>query len=214
MTGSDASGGSSGYKAVVEFPDCEFHEAARGSSVCICNKQKSDTGMKCVVVLVEVVHDGTPELRKVVVAPEEAQSMIVNECADISDDDVDYYAGDQDGMYYIIETVTGAEVEYRDPGRGANHLEERRSRIRAFLAEEIGPEVVMLDGPEFDDGIIGHYNGRVVYSRRRIIDSLRHHNGWSEEDAVDWVEFNTIRSLPYMGERAPIVVNDIDMCDF
>ena len=199
-------------KAIVDFSDCEFHELLEKSNVRICDRQKSDTGMRCVVVLVEILYGGTPELRKIIVAPEEAQSMIVNGCADISDDDVDYYAGDQDGLYYIIEAVTGAKVEYR-PG-GKEHLEKRRERIKRFFVQEVSPHAVLLDGPEFDDGIIGHYNGRVVYSRRRIIDSLKHHNGWSEEDAVDWVEVNTIRSLPYMGEHAPIVVNDIDMCDF
>ena len=200
-----------GEKVIVDFQDCEFWQMLERSNVHICNKQKSHTGMKFVVVPVEVLYGGKPELHKIVVAPEEAQSMIVNGLADISDDDVDYYAGAQDGMYYIVEAVTGAKVEY-SPNR--EHLEKRRERIKRFFVEEVSPHAVLLDGPEFDDGIIGHYNGRVVYSKRRIVNSLVHHNRWSEVDAVDWVEFNTIRSLPYMGEHAPIVVNDIDVCDF
>lgn len=197
-----------GEKVIVNFPDCEFWQMLKRSNIHICNKQKSHTGMKLVVFL--VAENGNSP-RKIVVAPEEAQSMIVNGLADISDDDVDYYAGTQDGMYYIVEAVTGAKVEY-SPNR--EHLEERRERIKRFFVEEVSPHAVLLDGPEFDDGIIGHYNGRVVYSKRRIVNSLKHHNRWSEVDAVDWVEFNTIRSLPYMGDHAPIVVNDIDVCDF
>ena len=26
------------------------------------------------------------------------------------------------------------------------------------------------------------------------------------EDAIEWIEYNTIRSLPYAGENAPIVM--------
>ena len=29
--------------------------------------------------------------------------------------------------------------------------------------------------------------------------------GWSVEDAIDWVEYNTVRSLPYMGHGAPVI---------
>lgn len=29
------------------------------------------------------------------------------------------------------------------------------------------------------------------------------------EEAVDWIEYNTIRSLPYVGDGAPIVVHPV-----
>ena len=31
--------------------------------------------------------------------------------------------------------------------------------------------------------------------------------GWSFEDAAEWVDYSTIRALSYMGEDAPIVMN-------
>ena len=31
----------------------------------------------------------------------------------------------------------------------------------------------------------------------------------SYEDAVDWIDYNTIRSLPYAGENAPIIMYSI-----
>ena len=30
--------------------------------------------------------------------------------------------------------------------------------------------------------------------------------GWSDNDAIEWIEYNTIRALPYMGEGAPSVM--------
>jgi hypothetical protein len=33
------------------------------------------------------------------------------------------------------------------------------------------------------------------------------------EIAAEWVNYNTIRSLPYAGSRAPKIVVDADMCD-
>ena len=31
--------------------------------------------------------------------------------------------------------------------------------------------------------------------------------GWSEEDAVEWIDYNTVRAIPYMGEGAPIIMH-------
>lgn len=34
--------------------------------------------------------------------------------------------------------------------------------------------------------------------------------GWSYNMAMDWVNYNTLRALPYMGENAPIVIYPLD----
>ena len=33
---------------------------------------------------------------------------------------------------------------------------------------------------------------------------------WSYEDAVEWIDYNTIRALPYMGEGAPIIMYPLE----
>ena len=30
------------------------------------------------------------------------------------------------------------------------------------------------------------------------------------EEAIEWIEYNTIRALPYMGEGAPIIVYSLN----
>lgn len=37
--------------------------------------------------------------------------------------------------------------------------------------------------------------------------------GWSYEDAAEWVCYNTLRAIPYMGEDAPIVINRLEDVD-
>jgi hypothetical protein len=66
-----------------------------------------------------------------------------------------------------------------------------------------------------DGGIVGlTTDGRLVYSYEKLVESLAEANGWSREDAVDWIEFNTLRSLPYIHGKAPVVMNDLDPDDF
>lgn len=94
-------------------------------------------------------------------------------------------------------------------------MKKRRTALRRFLADAYGP-VVMLDGPEFDGGIVGTtHDGKLVYSYEKLVRALIGGTArWSVADAVDWIEYNTIRSLPYMGDKAPIVMNDLDPDDF
>ena len=52
----------------------------------------------------------------------------------------------------------------------------------------------------------------IVFSEEinEIIDSLMSYYDWEYIEALEWLEFNTIRSLPYMGRLAPIVKNTED----
>lgn len=59
----------------------------------------------------------------------------------------------------------------------------------------------------YDDALIGVSNdGRAVYDYNLMIDWLMNEEGWSDEEAIEWIEFNTIRALPYMGSDAPIIM--------
>lgn len=33
--------------------------------------------------------------------------------------------------------------------------------------------------------------------------------GWSYEDVIEWIDYNTIRSLPYAGPNGPIIMYSI-----
>ena len=43
-----------------------------------------------------------------------------------------------------------------------------------------------------------------------MVEWLMDTEGWSYEDAAEWVSYNTLRALPYMGEDAPIVINRLE----
>ena len=92
-------------------------------------------------------------------------------------------------------------------------LEARRKALAEHLRDGYGDGVVMLDGPEFDGGIVGVAGGRLVYSYAKLVESLSEANGWSGEEAAEWIEFNTLRSLPYV-PGGPIVMHDLDPDDF
>lgn len=43
----------------------------------------------------------------------------------------------------------------------------------------------------------------VLYSYDKLVSCFAKANNWSEEEAVDWVDYNVIRALVYYGSKAP-----------
>lgn len=67
-------------------------------------------------------------------------------------------------------------------------------------------DVLFADG--FDDAIIGFEPNmyKVVYSRRKCVDILVQNDDMSEEDAIDYLEYNTFNA--YVGDNTPLWVDD------
>lgn len=78
---------------------------------------------------------------------------------------------------------------------------------RDTIIEKCGKDAIVLE-PEFlDNAIIGTTtDGRVVYDYYLLADAFVKYDNMSYEDAIEWIEFNTLRSLPYMGEKRPEVI--------
>lgn len=75
--------------------------------------------------------------------------------------------------------------------------------IRLMLDEE----AIVFDNPSFDNAIIGtDQDGRAVYDYDLMIAELMSDEDWSAEDAIEWIEYNTLRAIPYAGNMAPIVI--------
>ena len=70
-------------------------------------------------------------------------------------------------------------------------------------------QIIVLEGDEFADGAIGlSEDNHVIYDYNKTVESLEKCNNWSEEEAIEWIEYNTIRSLAYMDNigKKPIIL--------
>ncbi len=81
-----------------------------------------------------------------------------------------------------------------------------RSAINA-LADELELSPVLFDGHYYDGSIVGiTEDGRVVYDYDKMILEYMQDEGCDEIDAIEWIEYNTIRALPYGGDNRPIIL--------
>lgn len=79
------------------------------------------------------------------------------------------------------------------------------------LADAGYEDVVILDNFSYDDALIGiTTDNRAVYDFEAMVEWLMVTEGWSLEDAVEWIEYNTIRALPYMGPEGPVIFYRVD----
>ena len=79
--------------------------------------------------------------------------------------------------------------------------------------KSINEELLYLgDKPEqYADAIVGitYDSNHIIYSVEKFMECLMK-EGMTEEDASEWISYNTARSLPYMGEYAPILMNEME----
>lgn len=81
---------------------------------------------------------------------------------------------------------------------------------RELLADSGYEDCIVFDNPEFDEAIIGVTTDNcVVYDFYLMVQHLMEVDGISDIEAIEFIEFNTIRSLPYV-ENAPVIMYGLE----
>ena len=79
--------------------------------------------------------------------------------------------------------------------------------INEDIRQELDDEAIVFNNPSFDNSIIGvTTDGQVVYDYEKMVEELMKDDDISEQEAIDWIEYNTIRALPYAGEMRPVIM--------
>lgn len=83
-----------------------------------------------------------------------------------------------------------------------NSVEE----LREYLTAQEYEETIFFENPSFVKAITGITDsGQLIYDYDLMIAAAMEEENWNADEAVDWIEYNTIRSIPYMGHAHPIV---------
>lgn len=57
-------------------------------------------------------------------------------------------------------------------------------------------------------GVTAEPKPAVIYDYHKLLDELMRMNGWTYDEAVEWYEFNMVRSLPHM-TNPPIISTEL-----
>ena len=67
-------------------------------------------------------------------------------------------------------------------------------------------DVLLLDNFSYDSALIGvSTDNRAVYDYNKMIEWLVDKEKFTEEEAIEWIDYNTLRALPYY-QDAPIIM--------
>lgn len=79
--------------------------------------------------------------------------------------------------------------------------------VNVSVREQLPGDALVFDNHAYDNSIIGTtLDGRVIYAYDLMVNELMQDEGWEESDAIDWIEYNTLRALSYTSGNTPIVV--------
>lgn len=86
--------------------------------------------------------------------------------------------------------------------------ENFRKALNEYIEDYgIEEDVILLENHTYDNSVIGiTEDGRLIYDYEKMIKEFMKDEGCSETEAIEWLEYNTLRAIPYMGERAPIIM--------
>ena len=84
-----------------------------------------------------------------------------------------------------------------------------KNKTEEKLLAEGYEDVVIFENFSYDTALIGvTEDNRAVYDFDLMVQWLIEIEGFEDTiEAIEWIEYNTIRALPYMGENAPVIVN-------
>jgi hypothetical protein len=75
-----------------------------------------------------------------------------------------------------------------------------------FLEAQGHEETVFFEHPSMVKAITGITDSeQLIYDYNLMIEAAMEEEGWTCEEAIEWIEYNTLRSIPYMGSYHPIV---------
>ena len=81
------------------------------------------------------------------------------------------------------------------------------TRVEEKLLEHGYEGVIFLENYSYEDALIGvTEDQRAVYDYEKMIKWLIEKKDFSEEEATDWISYNTIQAISYMGESAPVIM--------
>lgn len=78
---------------------------------------------------------------------------------------------------------------------------------RQILEELEYENLIVFENPDYDEAIIGvSHDNRVIYDYCKMIEHLINKEHMSEEDAADFVSYDTMRAVSYTSGNVPIIM--------
>ena len=81
------------------------------------------------------------------------------------------------------------------------------NELEDFLKEREMEGTSYFTNPDYVEAIEGITDdGRLIYDYEKMVHCLVEDDGMEYWEAADFIDYNTIRTIPYMGDSSPIIL--------
>ena len=88
-------------------------------------------------------------------------------------------------------------------------LEELKNAICDVYGDE-ADEIILFDNPDYASAFVGISNdNRAIYSFEKMVEHLVEKDKMTDDEAREFIDYNATRSLPYLGEKSPIILYEV-----
>ena len=82
--------------------------------------------------------------------------------------------------------------------------------VKQVLIDYDCEDTVVFENPDYAEAFIGvDLDDRAVYDFEMMVQHLIKTDNMSYEEAAEFIDYNTVRSLPYIGDKAPIIIRNL-----
>lgn len=79
--------------------------------------------------------------------------------------------------------------------------------INELVREQLPEGCKVFDNHAYDNSIIGVSSAdEVIYDFDKMVEEFMADENVSRIEAIEWIEYNTLRAIPYIGSPSPIVM--------
>lgn len=87
--------------------------------------------------------------------------------------------------------------------------------VNLEIRKKLPSDAIVFENSAYDNSIIRiTFDGRAIYEYNRMAYELVKDDCVSVDEAMDWIDNNTIRALNYISGKKPIIVYDEAWFDF
>jgi hypothetical protein len=86
----------------------------------------------------------------------------------------------------------------------------KQHEIKKLISDLGYEDVLLFENPSYDTAFVGiSEDFKAVYDYDLMVEHLMSEDGMEMDEAIDFIEYNTIRSLPYY-DNHPIIFTKIE----
>ena len=84
--------------------------------------------------------------------------------------------------------------------------------IKQYLVESGFTDTIILENPSYETAIVGiSENEELIYDYDLMVEYLVNTEKMTYEEADDFISYNTLRTIPYMHGKRPIIMYHLDL---